>query len=156
MIPALSASYPIHNAQANSETSGNLLCRLLRLSDCSGLFFRQFRHWVSRSPVPTASAFFYGVVVVVLSGPQKKMIGVYAGRIVALMTDHEASRDVSVLNDPHQSMSVAGFWMRKYSVSSWKTGPHPQPAGRGFFNATKKTTEVLCHSRNLSTERRAA
>lgn len=156
MIPALSASYPVHNAQANSETSGNFLCRLLRFSDCSSLLFRQFRHWVSRSPVLTASAFFYGVVVVVLSGPQEKMIGVYAGRIVALMADHETSRDVSVLNDPHQSMSVAGFRVRKYSVPSWKTGPHPKPAGRGLFNAAKKTTEILCHNRNLNTERRAA
>jgi hypothetical protein len=75
------------------------------------------------------SAFCLPVMVIIGNGSQKQMIGIYAKRVIASMTDNQAGRNFSISQEPRDSMcGCLSALIIEMSIVSATCAGYPIPA----------------------------
>jgi hypothetical protein len=85
------------------------------------------------------SAFGNLVIHIVLRCPKEQMGRVHARRIVATMTDHHANRDLTIMNNPRNTVGFKGLSVIFNFPISSIIGTSPNPTGVRFVDVFPKT-----------------
>ena len=113
------------------------------------VFPRQFSIWVIFTSkfiffnMSFVSTFFNHILVIIIKRSKKKVVWIYAGRIVAFMKNAKSFWNLAIVNYPRSSMCLKKFYVflsrRNLAITFRLFTAKPNPTSFSFFNFLKES-----------------
>jgi hypothetical protein len=136
MFPCLIVNNPCNISSGYIEFFRQVASRkkFFKLSYLSYLVTTKFPPWMLIAAQSVAPVFMKHISSIFFERSNEEMRRIYAGRIVAMMTNAHPSRNFSFMKFIRKSMRLYASWIHELAISAIKFTASPQPASRSFFN----------------------